>query len=124
MHYRRIMEERIGRKLETHEHVHHKDGDHFNDALENLQLCPTPRDHFREHAWHPEELIRWLIQFADEVGHFPTSKECNDHPGMPHSSTFRRHFGSWSAALQAAKNENDMINEWHGGTYHDYDDGL
>lgn len=119
MHYRKMMEGMVGRKLETHEHVHHKDGNHSNDDPRNLQLCPTPRDHFREHAWDREELIRWLIQYADEMGRFPTGKECNEHPGMPHSSTYRRHFGSWSAALKAARYENDKINYEHGG--HDYE---
>lgn len=115
------MEGLIGRKLESHEHVHHKDHDRSNNDPSNLEHCPTPKDHYREHAWDQEELIRWLIQYADEFGRFPTSTECNAHPGMPHSSTFRRHFGSWSAALKAARNRNDIINYEHGGYYDDED---
>lgn len=30
-------------------HVHHKDGDHLNNALENLECLP-PSDHWNEHA--------------------------------------------------------------------------
>lgn len=112
------MESIVGRKLNTGEHVHHRDHDRTNNEPSNLELCPTPKDHFREHAWDQEELIRWLIQYADEFGRFPTSKECDEDKGMPHSSTFRRHFGSWSKALNSARLTNDTINHMYGG----YDD--
>ena len=123
--YRRIMEGIIGRKLESHEHVHHKDRNRSNNDPSNLELCPTPKDHYREHAWDQEELIRWLIQYADEFGHLPTQRECDAHPGMPHSSTFRRHFGSWSMAIRAAQNRIDEINHfWEEEVYDDEGDGY
>lgn len=33
-----VMEENLGRELETHEHVYHKDGDVRNNAIENLVI--------------------------------------------------------------------------------------
>ena len=39
--HRLVMERRLGRKLARTEHVHHKDGDRANNALENLELWVT-----------------------------------------------------------------------------------
>ena len=36
--HRQVMEERLGRKLATHETVHHKDGNRANNRIENLEL--------------------------------------------------------------------------------------
>jgi len=37
--YHHVMEKLLGRRLMKGETVHHRDGDHSNDAKENLQLC-------------------------------------------------------------------------------------
>lgn len=42
------MEVSIGRKLKTLEHVHHKDGDIFNNDLSNLEVL-SASDHARLH---------------------------------------------------------------------------
>ncbi len=104
------MERIIGRYLEPHEQVHHKDEDKNNNDPLNLELCTCPKDHYEQHAYDDEELIRWLIQYADEFGRLPSKRECDEHSGMPNSSTFRRHFGSWSAAKYRAQLQIDYIN--------------
>lgn len=113
--YRKIMEKAIGRKLHPWEHVHHKDHDRSHNELDNLEHCPTPQDHAREHAWTEDQLIDWLIQYSDEFGRLPRSKDVNEHPGMPHSSTYARRFGSWKAALRAAESRIQLLNAEHGG---------
>ncbi len=44
--HRHIVEQKIGRRLEPHEDVHHIDGDKQNNAIENLQVIPHG-DHTR-----------------------------------------------------------------------------
>lgn len=107
--YRRIIEKDIGRKLLSHEHVHHKDHNHDNNDPSNLQLCPSPKDHYQEHAWSEQELIDWLIQFMDEFHRWPKVKDCS-HPGMPSASTFHRRFGSFSNAIKQARWHLEMMN--------------
>lgn len=107
--HRLIMELKLGRYLEPGEQVHHKDGDKTNNEPSNLALCPDQKSHSMEHAYDSDELIRWLIQYAHEYGRFPTKKECDQNPGMPHSSTYIRRFGSWSAAKGMAMRWNEEI---------------
>lgn len=47
--HRLIMERHIGRKLRYEEVVHHKDRNHSNNAIENLQLFACAADHVRQH---------------------------------------------------------------------------
>lgn len=47
--YRHMMEEHLGRKLATDEHVHHINGDPTDDRLENLQVLGEA-EHHRLHA--------------------------------------------------------------------------
>lgn len=36
--HRHVMEDHLGRYLESHEHVFHLDGDHLNNKIENLVM--------------------------------------------------------------------------------------
>lgn len=45
--HRWVMEQYLGRKLETWEHVHHIDGNHLNNAIENLEVLSNA-DHQRK----------------------------------------------------------------------------
>ena len=48
-HHRVVMESHIGRKLETWEHVHHKDGNRTNNDISNLELM-SASEHMSHHA--------------------------------------------------------------------------
>ena len=42
------MEQKLGRKLDRNEHVHHLNGDKTDNRIENLELIPA-REHHRQH---------------------------------------------------------------------------
>ena len=46
--HRHLIEKKIGRKLLSYECVHHKDGDTFNNDINNLELL-TNSEHIRKH---------------------------------------------------------------------------
>lgn len=46
---RYLMEQEIGRELLPTEIVHHKDGNPFNNTIENLQLCENQLEHMNIH---------------------------------------------------------------------------
>lgn len=50
---RKNMEHYLGRKLESWEHVHHKDADYTNNDISNLEIL-TASDHAKHH--HPKKL--------------------------------------------------------------------
>jgi hypothetical protein len=45
--HRLVMEAHLGRYLEPHEVVHHKDGNHQNNHLDNLELFSCNSDHLK-----------------------------------------------------------------------------
>lgn len=47
--HREVMERKIGRRLRSNEHVHHRDGNTLNNALRNLELL-SASEHARHHA--------------------------------------------------------------------------
>lgn len=47
--HRHLMERHIGRKLHSDEVVHHKDGNKFNNAIENLEVV-SKAEHMKIHA--------------------------------------------------------------------------
>lgn len=56
--HRFVMEQHIGRKLESWEHVHHIDGNHLNNDINNLQILSNS-----EHQ--KLELAQWAITKPD-----------------------------------------------------------
>lgn len=47
--HRHLMEEHLGRKLESHEEVHHINGDKTDNKMSNLQLLKNHGTHMRRH---------------------------------------------------------------------------
>lgn len=47
--HRHLMEQQLGRSLARREHVHHIDGDRYNNKLNNLELVDSG-DHCRIHV--------------------------------------------------------------------------
>lgn len=49
LEHRRIMQEYLGRPLEKYEHIHHKNGNTFDNRIENLQIV-TNSKHYHIHS--------------------------------------------------------------------------
>lgn len=53
--HRVLMENKIGRLLESHEHVHHRNGDKEDNSIGNLELL-TVSEHAKRHAETVEKI--------------------------------------------------------------------
>lgn len=113
--HRLIIEQQIGRYLDPGEQVHHRDENKHNNNPENLLLCPSQKEHSQEHAFGDDFLIEALVHYADIHGRMPTRRQCDRHEELPNSSTYIRHFGSWSKAISMANDRIDMINNYMEG---------
>ena len=72
--HRHIMEQHLGRKLETWEEVHHKNEDTHDNRIDNLEIKSKP-DHFRHHqktmrrkVWTVEARAEYSRKFSGELG--------------------------------------------------------
>jgi len=75
MTYREIMEISLGRKLTPTEIVHHINGDHNDNRIENLQLCANQQEHSCIH--NGKDLKKWL-------------RECRNNTFVRANKNFRR----------------------------------
>jgi hypothetical protein len=74
---------------------------HFGSWLEALEAAgiePEPS----QTGYTREELLESLRDLAGRLGCAPRTDDLDDDPRTPSSSTYRRHFGSWLKALEAA----------------------
>lgn len=112
--HRRMMELILKRKLESNEFVHHKDGNRWNNCPFNLEVMlmgqhislhrKTYTVH-RGNTYSDRELLLALIKTKQKLGRWPGKREQE----RPHEQTYKQRFGSWSAAIRAARHfENDV----------------
>ena len=59
--HRFVMENFLGRKLESKEHIHHKNGIRNDNRLENLEVL-TERQHHRSHSHISERTMKLIIR--------------------------------------------------------------
>lgn len=62
---------------------------------------PLSRSSYHEH-YSDEKLIDEIHRAQSILGHVPSFVEMNDIPKTPRAETYRRRFGSWNEALEAA----------------------
>jgi hypothetical protein len=68
------------------------------EALESAGIEPE----LSQTGYNREELLESLRDLADRLGCAPRTVDLDDDRRTPSSSTYRRHFGSWLKALEAA----------------------
>ena len=52
--------------------------------------------------WTKEEMLEALKKYAQELGRTPTSREVNQHPDLPATSTYYKYFGPFSEVCKKA----------------------
>jgi hypothetical protein len=68
--HRVVAEQKLGRKLERGEIVHHLDGDKFNNHQDNIEVLPSQSEHFKRHIAEifadPVRKADWLLKRKPE----------------------------------------------------------
>ena len=64
LEHRHVMEQHLGRPLESHEQVHHKNGIRTDNRIENLELWTTSHPA----GVRPEDLIEWCKYYLEDNG--------------------------------------------------------
>ena len=79
-------------------------GLHFGSWSAALEAAGLPtRSSGGQRRWTDEQIIHALQQYAKRWGHPPSIPEWRRRGGRPDLGTIQRWFGSWNAALEAAR---------------------
>lgn len=77
LEHRHVMEQSLGRKLSSHEVVHHINGNRTDNKLENLQLCESQSAHISNHH---DDKPTTNNRICDICGAFAGARNlCNKH---------------------------------------------
>lgn len=66
--HRVIAEQMLGRSLSSKEVVHHRDGNRYNNAVENLVVFPSQSDHTKFHSeyrWFISQLEKMEVEYSE-----------------------------------------------------------
>jgi HNH endonuclease len=77
--HRDVMEQHIGRKLRRNEHVHHRNGDRYDNRIENLEIL-SAKDHAHHHKQRYAEIKRCRVcrtQFKPKPTKRKRAKTCS-----------------------------------------------
>jgi hypothetical protein len=74
---------------------------HFGSWLEALEAAGIESEPSQT-GYSREELLESLRDLAERLSWAPRMVDMDEDPRTPSSSTYRRHFGSWLKALEAA----------------------
>ncbi len=98
-----IMEQILGRPLQTDEHVHHINGNPQDDRPENLRVVHIV-EHGSIHSGKLDDqmMLERLRTVTERLGHAPSGKQWDAMGEQPSSYTYQVHFGSWFTALKLA----------------------
>ncbi|SMB97718.1 Homeodomain-like domain-containing protein [Thermanaeromonas toyohensis ToBE] len=104
--HRIIIEQHLGRKLQSDEIVHHVNERRDDNRLENLVVIKRA-DHMRLHQtkYSKADLLILLAQLAVKLGRLPRTYDIRAHKGeLPSLVTYYRRFGSFINAIKELEN--------------------
>lgn len=95
--HRLVFQKHIGRQLSFNEVVHHKDGDGYNNKIENLELR-TRSAHSREHIIGIKRSKETKLKLRDinRREHTPTLSFCCSCKNMKLHSDFPKNKNNWT----------------------------
>lgn len=76
LRYRYLMEQKLGRYLESWEEVHHRDENELNDAIENLEVMTT-QEHTRHHRRYTLDYVSIKKFRSEGLGYKRIAKKLN-----------------------------------------------